>query len=49
LLPFIFCLDGLKANVSHGVVKEGVTWEKDGIGLFAKLKLEMHSAFALRT
>lgn len=32
----------LKANVSHGVVKVGMTWEKDGIGLFAKLKIEMH-------
>ncbi len=28
--------------MSHGVVKEGTTWEKDGISLFAKLKLEMH-------
>jgi hypothetical protein len=33
---------GLGANVSHGVAKESITWEKDGIGLFARLKLEMH-------
>jgi hypothetical protein len=33
---------GLGANVSHGVAKEGITWEKDDIGLFARLKLEMH-------
>jgi hypothetical protein len=36
------CFAGLGANVSLGVVKEVMTWEKDGIGLFAKLKLEMH-------
>jgi hypothetical protein len=42
IVSIYFCFAGLKANMSHGVVKEGVTWEKDGIGLFAKLKLEMH-------
>ncbi len=28
--------------MSDGVTKEGITWEKDGIGLFARLKFEMH-------
>jgi hypothetical protein len=38
--PIFFA--SLKANVSHGVVKVGMTWEKGGLELFAKLKLEMH-------
>jgi hypothetical protein len=29
------CFVSLGANVPHGVAKEGVTWEKDGISLFA--------------
>jgi hypothetical protein len=28
--------------VSHGIAKEGVTWEKDWDRLFARLKLAMH-------
>jgi hypothetical protein len=36
------CFVDLWANVLHGVIKEGMIGEKNGIGLFAKLKLEMH-------
>jgi hypothetical protein len=42
----LICFVGLGANVSHGVTKDGITWEKDGYRFICKVKT--YNAFYLK-